>query len=162
MNENEIGTGLAKLGALRSAEDDRSLARKVRKQDRRRIWLLTGLAALFWAIASAGVLFVAYVVLFHLYPKQQLVMRDSARRDFSTEQLIEIQASHFRAVEICTLVVAASFIAATLAAICTLALILVSRQATLKQINANLEDMFEQLQRQRLGPADAASRPAQE
>ncbi len=147
MNENEIGTGLARLGVLRSADDERSLARKVLQRDQRRIWLLTGLAALFWAIAAAGVLFVVYVALFHLYPKQQLMMRASATGDLSTEQLIEIQASHFRAVEICTLVVASSFIAATLAAICTLALILVSRQATLKQINANLAEMLERLQR---------------
>jgi hypothetical protein len=155
MNENEIGTGLAKLGALQIAEDERKLARRVLQRDRRRSWLLTGLAVLFWVIAAVGGFFVVYVATFHLYPKQQVAMRAYATGNLRGKQLIEIQASHFRAVEICTLVVAASFISVTLAAICTLLLILVSRQATLGQINANLIELFEQLQRQRLDTARA-------
>ena len=162
MNENEIGTGLARLGALRGADDERHLARKVLQRDRRRVGLLTGLAILFWAIAAAGVFFVVYVAIFHLYPKQQQLMRDHAAGNLPAERLIEIQALHFRTVEICTLVVSAAFIAATLAAICTLLLILVSRRATLKQIDANLIEIFEQLQRQRLGPASTVPRPARE
>jgi ABC-type multidrug transport system fused ATPase/permease subunit len=156
MNENEIGPGLVKLEGLRSADDDRNLARKVLQRDRGRVWLLTGLAVLFWTIAGAGVLFVAYVAIFHIYPKQQQLMHDHAIGKLPTELFIEIQALHFRSVENCTLVVAAAFIAATLAAICTLLLILVSRRATLRQINANLVEIFEKLQQQPLGPAQVA------
>src|SRR5688572_18821425 len=156
MNENEIGAGLAKLEALRGADDDRLLARKVLQRDRGRVWLLTGLAVLFWVIAAAGVLFAVYVAIFHLYPKQQQLMHDHAIGKLPTELFVEIQALHFRMIELCTLVVAAAFVAATLAAICTLLLILVSRRATLRHINANLVEIFEQLQQQRLGPAYAA------
>jgi|SRR6478672_9458952 len=156
MNENDIGAGLAKLESPRRAEDDRRLARQVLQRDRGRVWLLTGLAALFWVIAGAGVLFVVYVAMFHLYPKQQQLMRAQMTGDLPAEQVVAIQALHFRAVELCTLVVAAAFIAATLAGICTLLLILFSRRATLRQINANLVEIFEQLQRQRFGPAQVA------
>jgi len=144
MNENEIGAGLARLEALREG-DDRWLARKIVRRDRRRIWLLSGLAVFFWAISGAGVFFVVYTTMFHLYPKQQKLMQAQAGGTLPTQQLIEIQASHFRAVELCTLVVAASFIAATLAGICTLLLILVSRQATLTHINSNLAKILELL-----------------
>ena len=161
MNENEIGTGLAKLDALRGEDSDRHLARKVLQRDRGRVWLLTGLALLFWAIAGAGVFFVVYVAIVHLYPKQQQLMNAYAIGNLPKEQLIEIQASHFRAVQICTLVVAAAFIATILAALCTLLLTLVSRQATLRQINANLVEIFEMLEQQRLGPAHGAPGPAQ-
>jgi hypothetical protein len=145
MNENEIGTGLARLEALRR-DDDRRLAHKIVSRDRRRIWLLSGLAVLFWAISAAGVFFVVYTAIFHLYPKQQKLMQAQAAGTLPTQQLIEIQSSHFRAVELCTLVVAASFIAATLAAICTLSLILVSRQATLTHINSSLAKIFQLLE----------------
>ena len=146
MNENEIGAGLARLEALRGDDSDRWLARKILRRDRRRVWLLSGLAVLFWAISGAGVFFVVYTAMFHLYPKQQQLMHAQAAGNLPTEQLIEIQSSHFRAVELCTLVVAASFIAATLAGICTLLLILVSRQATLTHINSSLAKIFELLQ----------------
>lgn len=152
MNENEIQAGLAKLESLRVTDEDRHLAGKILQRDRARVWLLAGLAVLFWGIAGAGVLYVVNVAIFDLYPKQQQLMRDHATGKLPTEQVIEIQSLHFRVVEICTLVVAAAFVAATLAALCTLLLILVSRRATLKQINANLVEIFETLQQQRAGP----------
>jgi hypothetical protein len=156
MNENEIRARLTGLNSLPGAGDDRQLARAVVQRDRKRMWLLAGLAVIFWTIAAAGMLFVVYVAIFHLYPKQQKLMHDHALGTVSNERLIEIQALHFRAVEICTLVVAAAFIAATLAASCTLFLIFVSRRATLRQINANLVEIFEQLQQPRLGTAQAS------
>lgn len=161
MNENEIVAGPARLKTLRDADDDRHLARKVLQRDRGRVRLLTGLAILFWAIAGAGVLFVTYVAIFHVYPKQQKLMHDHASGNLPTEQVIEIQALHFRVMELCTLVVVASFIAATLAAACTILLVFVSRRATLKQVNATLVEIFELLHQQRSAPVQAASRPTQ-
>jgi len=155
MNEKEIGAGLARLEALRNDGDDRRLAREILVRDRRRVWLLSGLAVLFWAISAAGVFFVVYTAVFHLYPKQQKLMHAQAIGELPAEQLIQIQASHFRAVELCTLVIAAAFVTATLAGICTLALILVSRQATLAQINSSLVKIFELLQQ----PTTPASDP---
>ena len=156
MNENEIATVLARLQALPGTHDDRHLARQVLQRDRRRVGLLTGLAVLFWVIAGAGIGFVVYVAVFHVYPKQQKLMHDQAIGKVPADRVIEIQASHIHAVELCTLVVAAAFVSATLAASCTLLLIFVSRRATLRQINANLVEIFEQLQQQRPGPAHAA------
>jgi cell division protein FtsL len=155
MTENDIGKGLLNLNtdAPRSAADERQLARKVLQRDRRRVWLLAAMAVLLWLVAAASVFFVVYVAIFHLYPKQHQLMRDYALGDLPVQQMIEIQSLHFRTVEICTLVVSAAFVAATLAAVCTVLLVLVSRQATMRQINAGLAEIFEELHEQRPGPA---------
>jgi hypothetical protein len=146
MNEHEIGPGLARLAAQGRSDVDRQLARNMLQRDRRRMGLLAALAVLFWAIAAAGVLFVVYVAIFRLYPRQQKLMHDQALGNLPAQQLIEIQAFHFQVVQTCTLVVAAAFISATLAAGCTLLLIFLSRRATLSQINANLAEILEHLQ----------------
>jgi hypothetical protein len=151
MNENEIGKRLLNLdtGIVRAAAEDRQLARKVLQRDQWRVWLLAILAILLWLVAAAGVFFVVYVAIFHLYPKQQQLMRDAAIGNLPVERMIEIQSLHFRAVEICTLVVASAFVAATLAVACTVLLVLVSRQVTMRHINTNLMEIFERLQQQR-------------
>src|SRR5262245_41503538 len=102
MNENDIGAGLARLEARPNEGDDRRLAREILQRGRRRVWLLSGLAILFWAISAAGVFFVVYAALFHLYPRQQKLMHALASGELPAEQVIQIQASHFRAVELCT------------------------------------------------------------
>jgi hypothetical protein len=154
MNENDIGAGLAKLDKLRTEDDDRRLAREILQRQQRRVWLLSGLTVAFWAMSATGVFFVVYSTVFHLYPKQQQLLRAQVTAGLPPEQLIEIQASHFRAVELCTLVVAGSFIAASLAAICTLLLIFVSRQATLAQINLSLTKIFDLLKQPTSGDTD--------
>ena len=148
MTDDEIGKGLVNLNpdARRSEVDERQLARKILQRDRRRVWLLAGVAVLLWLVAAACVFFVVYVAIFHLYPKQHKLMRDHAIGNLPAQQVIEIQSLHFRVVEICTLVIAAALVAATLAAVCTVLLVLVSRQATMRQINMSLVQLFKELQ----------------
>jgi hypothetical protein len=87
-------------------------------------------------------------------------MRDTALGTLPAKQIVELQALHFQAVEICTLVIAASFAALTLAALCTVLLILASRRVTLHQLNANLAAISEQLKHLRLPPSDPSTEPA--
>jgi phage shock protein PspC (stress-responsive transcriptional regulator) len=147
MSDQEIGKALMHVdtGASASAPDPRLLAGNILQRERWRVRLLTGLTVLLWLLAAAGVFFVIYVATWHLYPKQQQLMRDTTLGKLSVEKAVEIQAIHFQMVEICTRVVAAAFVALTLAALCTVLLVLASRRATLRQINASLAEISEQL-----------------
>ncbi len=153
MKESDVRKRLLELDRknLQTETADRQLARNVLERDRRRVWILAALAILFWLIAAAGVFWVVSAAVFHLYPKHQQLMRDSAMGAIPVERVIELQSLHFRAVEICTLVVAAAFVAATLAVACTILLVLVSRQGTLRQINLNLAEIFDLLKQQQSG-----------
>lgn len=161
MTEKEIGRALLNLGrgVPAGALDPRQLTQQFLQRERRRVRLLTALAILLWLLAAAGVFFVVYVALEHLYPKHRKLMRDTALGNLPVEQIVERQALHFQAVEICTLVIAASFAALTLAALCTVLLVLASRRATLHQINTNLAEISEQLKHLRLAPSNPSSGP---
>lgn len=161
MNDKEIGKALVSRHAGTSAgtPDPRQLVGKVLQQERGRIRLLTGLTILLWLVAAAGVLFVVYVAIWHMYPKQQKLMRDATLGNVSVEEIVAIQAIHFHALELCTRVIAAAFVALTLAALCTVLLVLVSRRATLRQINNQLAEISEQLKQLQLSAADQSHRP---
>jgi hypothetical protein len=107
--------------------------------------LLTGISIFLWLLAAAGVLFVVYGALWHLYPRQKLLFREAALGKLTAEQIDALQATHYMVIEAATIVLAASFIALTLAALCTVLLVLVSRRATLAQINQNLAEISQQL-----------------
>jgi hypothetical protein len=161
MRENEPEKGLLHLPSdqLQGTARDRQLARSIVQRDRRRVRLLAVLAVVLWSIAAAGVSFAVYSALFHLYPKQHQLMHDTALGRTTPERANQIQSLHFRALEICTLVIASSFVAATLAMACTVGLVLASRQATLRQISASLAEIHERLQEQ---PNRPASEPGEE
>ena len=161
MTEKEIGRALLNRGpgVPAGALDPRQLTQQVLQRERRRMRLLTALAILLWLLAAAGVSFVVYVALWHLYPKHQQLMRATALGNLPVEQIVELQALHFQAVEICTLVIAASFAALTLAALCTVLLVLASRRVTLHQINTDLAEISEQLKHLRLSQSDRSPEP---
>ena len=147
MTETELGRALLNLGheIPAGALDPRQLTQRVLQRERRRMRLLTALAVLLWLLAAAGVSFVVYATLWHLYPKHQQLMRNAALGNLPVEQIVELQSLHFQAVRICTQVIAASVAALALAALCTILLVLASRRVTLHQINTNLAEVSEQL-----------------
>jgi len=161
MSDKEIGKALLRLDTEGSARapDPRHLARKVLQRERWRVRLLTGLTVLLWLLAAAGVFFVIYIATWHLYPKQQQLMQDATLGKLPVEQIVEIQAILFQMVEICTRVLAAAFVALTLAALSTVLLVLASRRATLRQINASLTEISEQLKQLRLAQAGRSPGP---
>lgn len=161
MNEKEIGKALLNLdtGTSARAPDPQQLAGKVLQQERGRIRLLTGLTILLWMVAAAGVFWVIYVATWHLYPKQHKLIRDATLGNMRVEEVVAIQALHFQVLELCTRVVAAAFVALTLAALCTVLLVLVSRRATLRQINNQLAEISGQLKQLQLPAVDQSHRP---
>jgi hypothetical protein len=158
MTEKEIRKALLDLDAATpgAAPDPRQLARSVVERDQRQVRLLAGVSILLWLVAAAGVLFVVYGALVHLYPRQKLLFREAALGKLTGEEVDALQATHFMVVESATVILAASFIALTLAALCTVLLVLVSRRATLRQINRNLVEISEQLKPPRK-PAEQSS-----
>jgi hypothetical protein len=161
MSDKAIGKTLLNLetGASAGAPDPRQLAGKVLARERWRVRLLATLTVLLWLLAAAGVFFVLYVATWHLYPKQQQLMRDATLGKLPVEKVVERQAVHFRMIEICTQVVAAAFVALTLAALGTVLLVLASRRATLRQINAQLAEISEQLKQMQLPSANQSHQP---
>lgn len=161
MNDKEIGKSLLDrdAGMSAGAADARQMAGNILRQERGRIRLLAGLAILLWLVAAAGVFFVIYVAAWHIFPKQQQLMRSATLGNLPAERIVAIQSVHFHAIELCTRVIAAAFVALTLAALCTVLLVLISRQATLRQIHNQLSIISEQLKRLETSAADQSPGP---
>jgi hypothetical protein len=159
MTEKGIGGGRVNCDLAVPADplDASGLARQALRRERRCMRLLTGIATLLWLLAAAGVAFVVDVVLRRLNPTLQQLLRDSALGKLPVERMVVLQAIHFQAVKICTLIIAASFAALTLAALCTVLLVLISRRVTLHQINTKLGAINEQLTHLRLAPSNSPS-----
>src|SRR6476661_6334227 len=140
MNDDDIRAAMHNLDTKVPAVslDPRQVASRVIKRHQWQIRFLTGIAIFLWLFAAAGVLYVVYGALWHLYPRQKLLMHDIALGKLTPEKVDALQATHFMVVEAATVVLAVSFIALTLAALCTVMLVFVSRRATLAQINQQL------------------------
>ena len=147
MTENDIRAAMLKLDTTLPAGslEPRQAANRVLKRHQWQMRLLTGISIFLWLLAAAGVLYVAYGAVWYLYPRQRLLMRDAALGKIPADKIDALQATHFMVIEAATVVLAASFIAMTLAALCTVLLVLVSRRATLSQINQQLAGISEQL-----------------
>jgi hypothetical protein len=147
MNDDDIRAAIHNLDTKLPAEslDPRQVAKRVVQRRHWQMRLLTGITVFFWLFAAAGVLYVVYGALWHLYPRQKLLMREIALGKLSPDKVDALQATHFMVVEAATVILGVSFIAITLAALCTVILVLVSRRATLAQINHQLAGISEQL-----------------
>jgi hypothetical protein len=147
MTENDIRAAMRNFDTALPAGslEPRQAASRVLKRHQRQMRLLTGISIFLWLLAAAGVLFVVYGALWHLYPRQKLLFREAALGKLTGEQVDTLQATHYTVIEAATIVLAASFIALTLASLCTVLLVLVSRRATLAQINQNLAEISQQL-----------------
>jgi hypothetical protein len=147
MNDEDIRAAMHSLDTKLPAGslDPRQVASRAVKRHQWQMRSLTGVAIFLWLFAAAGVLYVVYGALWHLYPRQKLLMHDIALGKIPADKIDALQATHFMVIEAATIVLAVSFIASTLAALCTVRLVLVSRRATLTQINQQLAGISEQL-----------------
>lgn len=151
MADKEVGKALLDLEAAGTPDAEaRKQAQRILGRDRWRFRLLTGLTVLLWLGAAAGVFLVLTIATIYLYPKQRVLVRDAGR--MPAESAIAAQASQLEALEMCTDMVTASFISLTLAALCTIWLIWSSRRATLREVNARLAEISEQLRQLRQTP----------
>ncbi len=146
MSNKELGKVLLQLDTAPGAAalDSHQLTRSIAGRDRRRIRVLTSLASLFWVLSSAGLIWL--VALYLLYVEPRLRAYAAGRAELQTDWNDWARAGNLAAVSIL-----ACLISLFLAAACTMLLIMFSRHATLRQINASLREISEQLGPHRRG-----------
>jgi hypothetical protein len=154
MTEKELREALLALDSARlGAPDARQITSKVLERDRRRVRLLAWLTIALWATASAGILLVLYALL-ALHPAPGPLRGDRDPRDVRVSERERTERLHWMAVEKMTAVVALSVAVLALAALGTVFLVLASRGATIRQVNASLVEISEQLkQLKQAGPS---------
>jgi hypothetical protein len=151
MTGKELSDALLKLDAtqLSGATDVRALTWKILDADRRRVrrWVIVTVAL--WVVAAIVILgaFVAFGLLFPAHAK---VMQEAGIPREVVERPPEIEKMHLILTSFIgkvSFLVAFSVLTLTLATLATLFLILATRRATLRQMNASLIEIGEQLKR---------------
>jgi hypothetical protein len=140
MNDKQLGKALLSLDTTPklSDMDPRSLARHIVDRDRRRIRVLAALTTFFWIAATAGIVFLAIKYVMIVEPRLNAYAAGRAQLDSDWKDWA--MAVQFGAKGLLLCIVSLFF-----AALSTVALILFSRHATLRQINASLIELSEQL-----------------
>lgn len=147
MTEKELGKALLTLDP--STTDTKLMTQRILDRDRRRMRWLTGLAALFWSLTAAG--FVCIVPFYSMMVAPRLRAYQAGRA-----QLANDWDSWARVGDWASYLILSCIVSFLMAAICTVLLILLSRRATLRQINASLltiSDVLKQLRQAEPGEA---------
>jgi hypothetical protein len=154
MTDKDVRAAMNKLdtAAPSDALPPQRAASRVIERHHRQMRLLMGTSIVLWFVAAAGVLYVVYGALWHFYPRQKMLFREAALGKLTAEQIDALQATHYIVIEAATIILAASFLALALATLCTVVLVVVSRRATLAQINRHLAEISEQLRPPPNGP----------
>jgi hypothetical protein len=150
MNEKELGKALLNMSAteLAAVPDAQGLTQKVLERDRRRVRLLTGLTVGVWLLAAALIL-LDLVWFGFILPAQAHLWEQTAAAKGTQAERDELQHQVVVSFEMGTLVIGFSVLIMTFAALCTVFLILATRRATLRQVNASLLVISEQLRQVR-------------
>jgi hypothetical protein len=146
MNEKELGKALLRLDEadFGGVPDTRRLARRIIERGNRRVRLFTGLTILLWLLATLMICTVLVAFGFLMPMEAKLLHEiDAGKVTVADRQLAErhIMAGFQKG----TLLTAFSVAILALAALCTVVLLFVSRRATLRQLNAGLLEVAEQL-----------------
>ena len=143
MNENELGRALLKLDAAEMAAalvDQRQQTAALLSRDPRRVRRLAVLTVLLWLLVVAAVGFMIWFHFLVIAPRVQYYVQDVNFRD----GMVWLWFSKWAAGIILGCV--ATMLLATL---CTVLLVFSSRRATLRQVNASLLEISEQLRQLR-------------
>jgi hypothetical protein len=154
MTEKELRKALLGLDSARliAVPGAREITRKVLERDRRRVRRLAILTIALWVTAAAGILLVLYALL-ALHPAKLQPMRDDERGRVTGAERERIEQMRWMVIEKTTAVVAISVATLALAALGTVFLVFAARAATIRQVNATLVEISEQLkQLQQAGP----------
>ena len=146
MDEHELGEALLRAGAAedRDVPDARDLASALLARDRRRLRALGGLILALWLAGAAGIGFVLYNLAIYV-PKYMRLLMKIEEGGVSMEQRQRIQENNLGGFQIGLSITACSVAILALAALGTFLLVLASRRATLRQVNASLVSISEQL-----------------
>jgi hypothetical protein len=160
MNEKELGRALLQAHAadFGATPDPRLLTGAILERDRRRVRVLAVAAIVLWLVPAALLTYVLTTFANDFIPKQKQLQRGVAEGKLTGEKRRVVEAFHLDWMALGAKVGAISVAAIALAAIATVMLISASRRATLRQINASLVTISEQLKQLREGRGQEAGR----
>ena len=155
MSDKDLGKALLQLNSLDLAGvgNARQQTWQVLERDRRRVRLWTGVTVGLWLLAMLWVVFVL-VTFGLLMPMQAKLLQDPDKADerFKDDPEKAKAAARMREPVVMNLIlqklvvnVTAALAVLSLAALATVFLVLASRRATLRQVNASLLEISEQL-----------------
>jgi hypothetical protein len=155
MNERQLGELLLQLdaGGLRDEPDPRRYTEQILRRDRSRVWWLTAGTISLWSFAMLLVMGVMITLALLMPLKAHL--RDQPER-LNAEQRAAAERTVDEGMSMMLVLTTFSGGVTLAAMLLSLLLILSSRQATLRQVNANLLEISEQLRALR-SPARPAS-----
>jgi hypothetical protein len=159
MTERDLGKALLQLDAAGPAvPDPRAMTDRILDRDRRRVRRLTWLTIGVWLLAAGLVLFllVTFGLMFPALAKLKNPANPARVTPAQREMMLNELEIGFKVMS-----VAITFTVGVLAlaALCTVGLVLATRRATLRQVNANLVEIGEQLKQLRLGLRPPAAAP---
>ena len=160
MNEKELGRALLRADGSgpAAAPDPRVLTGAILERDRRRVRVLAVIAIVLWLVPAALLSVVLASFARDFIPKQKQLQRHVAEGKLTGEERRRLEAFHLDWIAAGAKVGAISVAAIALAAIATVMLIAASRRATLRQINASLLVISEQLKQLREASGPEAGR----
>src|SRR6516165_5394118 len=147
MSERDLGQSLLQAAMTERSGplDNGDPTAQVLQRDRRRLRLLGGATLLLWLLGACGIAFVLYELYVHV--PQYLAFRYEKTGTTSMERRQSITESSLAGVQIGIVVIACSAAVLALAALGTFLLVLDTRRATLRQINASLALISQRLER---------------
>jgi hypothetical protein len=158
MTQKDLGQALLRLGVteLSGVPDVREQTWAILERDRRRVRRLTAMTIGAWLV-STGLIFTVLVAFGFLFPRVAKLRMDVEQGKVTQDQQEHLRNEHDLGLMKGTLLIAFSVAALTFAALCTVLLNLATRRATLRQINASLLEISDQLKELR---SSAARSPA--
>jgi hypothetical protein len=158
MREPELGKRLLQAGREEGPgfPDAQCLAAMVLDRDRRRIRLLGGLILALWLVGAAGIAFVLYELAVHV-PEYMAMQMDIRQGTVNPAGRQRFQEEYFGGFQIGMIVTASSVAILALAALGTFLLVLTTRRATLRQVNASLALISQQLSKLQQGREGAGA-----
>jgi hypothetical protein len=147
MSESDLGQALLKVDAVNLAgvPDTRQLTWRILEHDRRHVRRLTILTMVIWGIAAGlvGFIMVAFGLLF---PMEAKLRQATQEGQINAAQRDAMETVHRQTFQMLTVAITLSVGILALAALSTVRLIFASRRATLRQVNASLLEISNQLQ----------------
>ena len=145
MNERELAKALLRYDATVPSEpaDPGRQVRQVLRRDRRRVRLLSTVTVLLWFIAVTAIIFLVVVADVIVFPRMKKLAEEANAEQL--HQLQRLEAIDTLVLAKGTVLLSISVAVLALAAIGTVLLVFTSRRATLRQMNASLIQISEQL-----------------
>ncbi len=154
MTEKNLADALVNLDSAQGSapSDSHAQAQRVIVRDRWRVRILANVTIFFAVLAAAAIIMFFYGFYYYIYPKFPLSLNHVAPMS-PLERTEALSAARFEAFYWAQLwsiwLTTAALVTLLAAGLCTVWLTMVSRRATLRQVNASLLEISEQLRQLR-------------